>query len=297
VQDVLVHVTEAGIEVGEPFAAEALLGFLAIHAVPGVETVSDGSYARTLALPHGPGVARVRLLEREAGVVPCVLEVSDDRDAGVAVERIRWLLDADRDPAAVDRVLGGDPLLGPLVSANPGLRVPGSVDGFEVGVRTILGQQVTVSGGITLTARLVTAYGEPLDAGPGLTHLFPTPEAVAAVDVETLAMPRARGRALTGFAAAVASGDVVLDRSRPGDDVRSALLALPGIGPWTADYVAMRALAEPDAFLPTDVGVRRAATLLGVSLDDVLAASAGWRPWRSYALMHLWQVLFTPPEP
>lgn len=287
------HGTAATVEVREPFAAEALLGFLAIHAVPGVEIVADGVYARTLALPHGPAVARVRLLDRPSGAVPCELSLSDARDADVAVERIRWLLDAGCDPTAVDSALGKDRVLGPLVAANPGLRVPGSVDGFEVGVRTILGQQVTVSSGITLTARVVASYGEPVAAGHGLTHLFPTPEAVAAIDVETLAMPRARARALTTFAAAVAAGEVVLDRSHSRDEVRVNLLALPGVGPWTADYLAMRALDEPDAFLPTDVGVRRAATLLGLPLSEVLDASEGWRPWRSYALMHLWQVLFT----
>lgn len=287
------HVTEAAVEVREPFAAGVLLGFLAIHAVPGVEVVADGCYSRTLALPHGPATVRVRLLDRPEGRVPCRLSVSDARDAREALERVRRLIDAEHDPRAVDGALGADPVLGPLVAVNPGLRVPGSVDGFEVGVRTVLGQQVTVSGGITLTARLVTAYGERVDAGDGLTHLFPTPEAVAGVDVETLAMPRARGRALTGFAASVASGDVMLDRTRRRDEVRESLLALPGIGPWTADYLAIRALGEPDAFLPTDVGVRRAASLLGLSLAEVVTASADWRPWRSYALMHLWQVLFT----
>lgn len=287
------HVTDTIVVVREPFAAEALLGFLAIHAVPGVETVVAGQYARTMALPHGPAVARVQLRDRPEGVVPCRLSVHDARDAEAAVQRMRWLLDADCVPIEVDHALGSDPVLGPLVAANPGLRVPGSVDGFEVGVRTILGQQVTLSGGITLTARLVRSYGEPVDLGHGLTHLFPTTDAVAGIDVETLAMPRARGRALTGFASAVASGDVVLDRSRPREEVRSGLLALPGIGPWTADYMAMRALGEPDTFLPTDIGVRRAATLLGRELGDVLAASTDWRPWRSYALMHLWQVLFT----
>lgn len=286
------HDTETSVEVREPFDAEALLGFLAIHAVPGVETVVEGAYARTLGLAHGPAVARVQLLERSPGVVPCRLSLYDVRDADAALQRVRWLLDAGCDPLVVDDALGADRVLGPLVAAHPGLRVPGSVDGFEVGVRTILGQQVTVSGGITLTARLVASYGEPLAAGPGPTHLFPTPEAVAGIDVETLAMPRARGRALTTLGSTVASGNVVLDRSRPREEVRAGLLGLPGIGPWTADYLAMRALAEPDAFLPTDVGVRRAATLLGLELDDLLLASERWRPWRSYALMHLWQMLF-----
>jgi AraC family transcriptional regulator of adaptative response / DNA-3-methyladenine glycosylase II len=290
-------VIETLVEVREPFAAGALLGFLAGHAVPGVESVVDGVHARTLRLPHGPAVARAHLGERQSGGVPCRFSLYDARDADVALQRMRWLLDADCDPVRVDRALGADALLAPLVAANPGLRVPGSVDGFEVGVRTILGQQVTVSGGITLTARLVASYGEVVDAGDGLTHLFPTPAALARLDVETLAVPRARGRALTGFAAAVAAGAVVLDRSRPREEVRSDLLALSGIGPWTADYLAMRALDEPDAFLPTDVGVRRAATLLGVGLDEVLLASERWRPWRSYALMHLWQVLFTPVAP
>ncbi len=289
------HVAETLIEVREPFAADVLLGFLAIHAVPGVETAAGGTYTRTMSLPGGPAVVTVELLDRPAGVVPCHLSLYDAADVDVATERLRWLLDADRDPQLVDVALGPDPLLGPLVARHPGLRVPGAVDAFEVAIRTVLGQQVTVSGGITLTARLVAAYGEPLAAGAGLTHLFPTPQAVAGIDVETLAMPRSRGRALTTLAAAVSAGDVVLDRSQPRAEVRAALVALPGIGAWTADYLAMRALGEPDAFLPTDVGVRRATVLLGRQLGDVLLASERWRPWRSYALMHLWQVLFDPP--
>ena len=182
-------------------------------------------------------------------------------------------------------------MLGDLVRATPGLRVPGQVDGDETAIRTVIGQQVSVTGARTVAGRLVVEHGRPVESDvPGLTHLFPDAATLAAADPTTLPMPRARGRALVGLAAALADGRVLLDRGPDRDDVRRALLELPGIGPWTADYVAMRALGHPDVFLPTDLAVRR--LLAG------LATPGGgdpdperWRPWRSYALMHLWNTL------
>jgi AraC family transcriptional regulator of adaptative response / DNA-3-methyladenine glycosylase II len=169
--------------------------------------------------------------------------------------------------------------------------VPGHVDGVELAARAIIGQQVTVVGARTLATRLVGELGTPLElAGDHqVTRLFPTAEALAEVDPERLAMPRARGRALAAVADALADGSVVLDRSADRAEVRAGLLALPGIGPWTADYVAFRVLGDPDVFLPTDVGVRHAAERLGI--DDVADHSQRWRPWRSYALIHLWSAL------
>jgi AraC family transcriptional regulator of adaptative response / DNA-3-methyladenine glycosylase II len=170
--------------------------------------------------------------------------------------------------------------------------VPGQVDGDETAIRTVIGQQVSVVGACTVTGRLVAEHGTPVDTDvPGLTHLVPRPERLAAVDPDDLPMPRSRGRALVGLAAALATGAIALDRGPDRDDVRRALLELPGIGPWTADYVALRALAHPDVFLPTDVGVRNA--LVGLGHDPVasLERSATWSPWRSYALMHLWNTL------
>jgi len=275
-----------------PFAGRALLDFLAVRAVPGVETAGDGFYARTLALPHGSGTVRLELADdHEPGriaLVPATFRLDDLRDTAAAVERVRRLLDADCDPTAVDGHFGGDPVIGPLVRAALGLRVPGHVDGNEVAVRAVLGQQVSVAGARTVAARLVATHGRPL-AQPedGLTHLFPDASTIATLDPEQLPMPRARGRALTGLCAALADGTLALDRGPDRDDVRRRLLALPGIGPWTADYVALRALGHPDVFLPTDVGVRNALTHVGATHGIADA----WSPWRSYALLHLWQSL------
>lgn len=273
-----------------PFAGRRLLDFLAHHLVPGVEVAGPGWYARTLDLPHGPGTVRLELADLPAGgtgFVAAEFRLHDLRDTAAASERVRRLLDADCDPRAVDEHLGADPVLGGLVRATPGLRVPGQVDGAETAVRTVIGQQVSVSGARTVAGRIVAEHGRPVESHvPGLTHLFPDAATLAGLDPEDLPMPRARGRALVGLAAALAEGSVVLDRGPDRDDVRRALLALSGIGPWTADYVAMRALGHPDVFLPTDLGVRRVLDDMGGSAD-----TERWRPWRSYALMHLWNTL------
>ncbi|MCW2781987.1 MAG: DNA-3-methyladenine glycosylase 2 family protein [Marmoricola sp.] len=278
------------IAVREPFAFAELLAFLALRAVPGIEAARDGWYERSLRLPHGPGVLRIE--GRGDGYVGCRFTLADARDLAPAMERTRRLLDADCDPTAVDEALSGD--LAALVEARPGLRVPGHVDGAELAVRAVLGQQISVAGARTLAGRLVAELGEPLalDGDHQVTRLFPSSTALAEVDPESIAMPRARGRALAGLCRALADGGVVLDRSADRADVRTSLLALPGIGPWTADYIAMRALGDPDAFLPTDIGVKHAAERLGIT--DVGTASEGWRPWRSYALMHLWAALSSP---
>jgi AraC family transcriptional regulator of adaptative response / DNA-3-methyladenine glycosylase II len=274
--------------VREPFDGPALLEFLGTRAVPGVEEVAGGTYRRTLRLPHGPGVVA---LTPAPGHVRCVLRLTSLADLPVAVERCRRLLDLDADPAAVLDALGDDPVVGALVRKRPGLRVPGHVDGAELAVRAVLGQQVSVAGARTLAARLVAAHGDPLPVADGaLTHLFPSPAALAAVPAESLPMPRARARALLALCTALAAGDLSLDRGATRDAVSESLLALPGIGPWTASYVAMRALGDPDAFLPTDLGVRHAVARLAPDSSPAAVAEA-WRPWRSYALMHLWTSL------
>jgi AraC family transcriptional regulator of adaptative response / DNA-3-methyladenine glycosylase II len=292
---------ELRLPVRAPYDGAQVLRFLAAHLVPGVEASGEEWFERTLRLPHGSG--RVRLTFT-AGAPPggttsvaCRLHVRDLRDVGSAVERCRRLLDADCDPVAVDAALATDPLLAPEVARHPGLRVPGTVDGDELAIRAVLGQQISLAGASSLAAKLVHAYGEqvpdeaPYD-GPG--RLFPTAEVLSRVDPEELPMPRARARALVGLCRALAAGDIALDRSRDRDDVRERLLALPGIGPWTADYIAMRALGDPDVFLPTDVGARRALSALGKDPAAAEAASRQWRPWRSYALMHLWSTLDLP---
>ncbi len=275
----------ARIAVREPFDGEALLDFLALRAIPRVESIADGVYERTLLLPHGVGVVRAQLTNRPAGQVPTTFTLADARDLAPAVERTRRMLDADADPIAVDTVLGADPALAPSVAAHPGLRVPGHVDGVEVACRAVLGQQVSVAGARTLAGRLVGALGTDLGLEhPGVVdRVFPTAAALREIDPESIAMPRARGRALAALMAAIDDGEVVLDRSADRADVRTALLAVPGIGPWTADYIAMRALGDPDVFLSTDLGVLRAGPV----------DPEQWRPWRSYGLMHLWAAPIT----
>jgi AraC family transcriptional regulator, regulatory protein of adaptative response / DNA-3-methyladenine glycosylase II len=270
--------------VRQPFDAAALLRFLAARVVSGTETCNESTYARTLRLPHGAGTVE---LEPGGGSVVCRLTLSDLRDLAAAVERCRRLLDLDADPVAVDTQLSADQLLRPLVARRPGLRVPGHVDGFEAAVRAVVGQQISVAGARRILGRLVEDYGERIADDGALTRQFPSPEILAGVEPEQLPMPRSRSAALVALAAAVVAGDVVLDQSADRAHVREELLAVKGIGPWTAGYIALRALGDPDVFLPTDLGVRHGLTALGVT-GDLGAVAARWRPWRSYALMHVW---------
>lgn len=277
-----------------PLDAGALVRFFAARAVPGVEEVVDGAYRRSLRLPHGNGVVE---LAAAAGHVRARFWLDDLRDLGAAMQRCRSLLDLDADPAAVTDVLARDALLAPLVAASPGRRVPGAVDGDELAVRAVLGQQVSVAGAATLAGRLVAAHGEWL-ATPvgGVTHVFPAAAALADADPETLPMPAARRRALVGLATALAAGDPALDAGADRDEVQRRLLALPGIGPWTVAYVAMRVLRDPDAFLAADLGVRRALGRLGRPGDarSALRLAEPWRPYRAYAVQHLWGTLDEP---
>jgi AraC family transcriptional regulator of adaptative response / DNA-3-methyladenine glycosylase II len=280
-----------------PFAGPEVVGFLAMRAVPGIEAVdADGTYARALGLPHGPATVALSPADDH---VSARLVLTDLRDLGPAVERCRRLLDLDADPASVDAALATDPLLAPLVAATPGRRCPGAVDGAELLVRAIIGQQVSVAGARTVAGRLVDALGEPLPdalldpARPTLARRFPSADALAGTDPATFPMPRSRGRALVAALGEVASGALALDPGADRTDVEARLLAVPGIGPWTASYVALRALGDPDVFLPTDLGVRHALDRAGVpsSPADAELRSHAWRPWRSYALHHLWSSL------
>ena len=238
--------------------------------------------------------------------MPATFRLTDLRDLSAAVERVRRLLDADCDPVAIGDAFAGDPILGSLVRSRPGLRVPGAVDGDELAVRAVLGQQVSLAAGRTAAAKLVRQYGEPLPpllvepespvepvetTRPAVTHVFPTPARLAELDPESLPMPRARGRALVALCRSLAFGDLRLDRGADRGAVREALLAIPGIGPWTADYIALRALGDPDVFLPTDIGIRDALGGLGRDPADASRLAAGWSPWRSYAQLHLWHTL------
>ncbi|MEU6487201.1 AlkA N-terminal domain-containing protein [Streptomyces sp. NPDC046887] len=271
-----------------PLTPGNLFGHLAATGVPGVEEWRDGAYRRTLALPHGHGIVT---LTPRPGHIGCRLSLTDPRDLTLAVNRCRWLLDLDADPLAVDEQLSADPVLAPLVAKNPGRRVPRTVDPAEFAVRAVLGQQVSTAAARTHAARLVTAHGKPVeDPDGGLTHLFPDPEALASLDPEALALPRQRRTTLTTLVAALADGTVRLGPDTHWDEARARLAELPGIGPWTIETIAMRALGDPDAFLATDLGVRKAAQRLDLPATPaaLTARTAPWRPWRAYAVQHLW---------
>ncbi|MEU5508836.1 AlkA N-terminal domain-containing protein [Streptomyces fungicidicus] len=286
------HTAPGALSLRLPFRAplnpDNLFGHLAATAIPGVEEWRDGAYRRTLRLPYGHGI--VALTPRPDHIA-CRLTLGDPRDLTVAISRCRRLLDLDADPVAVDGQLRADPVLAPLVDKAPGRRVPRTVDEAEFAVRAVLGQQVSTAAARTHAARLVTAHGTPLDDPEGgLTHLFPSPEALAAVDPETLALPRTRRTTFTTLVSRLAGGELHLGADSDWPGTRARLLALPGFGPWTADVIAMRALGDPDAFLPTDLGIRRAARELGLPSTPaaLTARAAGWRPWRAYAVQYLW---------
>jgi AraC family transcriptional regulator of adaptative response / DNA-3-methyladenine glycosylase II len=271
-----------------PLNPDNLFGHLAATAVPGVEEWRDGAYRRTLRLPYGHGV--VALTPRPDHIA-CRLTLSDLRDLTVAISRCRRMLDLDADPVAIDDQLRTDPLLAPLVDKAPGRRVPRTVDEAEFAVRAVLGQQVSTAAARTHAARLVTAHGEPVDDPEGgLSHLFPSPEALAALDPATLAMPRTRRTTFTTLVNQLADGTLQLGVESDWSETRARLLSLPGFGPWTVDVIAMRALGDPDAFLPTDLGIRRAAQELGLPSTPaaLTARAAAWRPWRAYAVQYLW---------
>ncbi len=271
-----------------PFDGDWLMTFLSARVVPGIEELIPGGYRRSLALPHGPGV--VDLVPR-AGHVEASLTLDDQRDLDAAVDACRRLLDLDRDPAPILAQLRGDPVIGELVAAAPGRRVTGHPDGCELAVRAVLGQQVTVAGGTRLVRRIVEQLGAPLAHPVGaVTHLFPSAEAIATLDPAGLRLPRSRARTLVRVAGELADGRLVLDGSADLADTTMALLELPGIGPWTAGYIAMRALHDPDAFIPGDAGVRHGLVALGhdSSPRESQRLAEGWRPYRAYAVQHLW---------
>jgi AraC family transcriptional regulator of adaptative response / DNA-3-methyladenine glycosylase II len=280
-----------------PIDLARIFGYLGARAVPGVEVVSATGYERTISLPNGPGVARLRIVPGQ-NWVECSLDLADLRDVTAAVQRCRRLLDLDADPLAISGYLAADPVIGPLALGCPGRRSVGAVDGDEIALRAVLGQQVSVAAARRLAGRLTALHGgaaRPASGAGvgGLTHVFPDAATIAGLDPETLPMPRARARALVGLADALASGAVSLHPGADREEAAARLLALPGIGPWTVGYIGMRALSDPDAFPPGDAGVLRALRTLGHGGKpgaDAAAAQA-WRPWRSYAVHHLWATL------
>ena len=288
----------------EPFDATEWLSFLAARAIPGVEHVTRDRYARSVPTAAGPGI--IELIPRPGqGHVLLRARLSGLGAVSPVVARARRLLDADADPAAIGAALATDGLLAPLVRARPGLRVPGAYDGFELAVRAVLGQQVSVAAASTFAGRLAAQHGTPLAADgpmdaavpgpmdaaapgpagqPGPRVVFPGPDVLAEADLTGLGLTTARQRTLRALAAAAASGRLTLDPGADPGEIAARLAGLPGIGPWTIGYILMRAAADPDAFPEADLGLRRALARLG--------APAGhprrWRPWRAYAAMHLW---------
>jgi len=278
-----------------PLEADELIAFLGKRAVPGVEELTGNTYRRSLRLPHGPGIAELTPAE---GHVKATLHIDDLRDLGPAVQRCRKLLDLDSDPQAIADHLQNDPLIGDLVKAAPGRRVPGHVDAHELAIRAVLGQQVSLAGAATLAGRLAHALGEPLERPLGtVTHLFPSAERLAAADFG--GMPATRRDAIKTVARALASGELDLGAGADRAKAQRQLLALPGIGPWTVSYIAMRALRDPDAFLPTDLGIKHALTRLGQdsSPAGALKLAERWRPYRAAASQHLWSLLTKPETP
>jgi AraC family transcriptional regulator of adaptative response / DNA-3-methyladenine glycosylase II len=274
-----------------PLDWPTLRAFLALRATPGVEVVDGQTYERTIAVDGAAGTLALRPVPERCHVLLSLRLPAPDGIRGV-VARARRILDLDADPLRIAAQLRRSAPLAAAVKARPGLRVPGAWDSFELAVRAILGQQVTVRGATTLAGRLVARFGTPLGAAarPGLTHLFPTPAHLRTADLAAIGMPAARAGAIRALAAAVADGRLALDDASGPDEIVAQLVALPGVGVWTAQYVAMRACGEPDAFPATDLGLRRA---LGNGAGPISAAAlAGtaeaWRPWRAYAAMYLW---------
>lgn len=285
------HASDHRLSFTAPLFPDNLYGHLVATAVPGVEEWHAGAYRRTVRFDAGRhGI--VALAPGGADWVRARLLLTDPVDVPAALVVSRRILDLDADPAAIDAVLAADPPLAPLVAAAPGRRVPGVADGAEMAIRAVLGQQVSTAAARTHAGRLVRATGPSVDDPEGnLTHLFPESSAIADARDEVFAFPSARVRSLRALATALAEGRI--PALHPGADpaaARAALAELPGIGPWTIETVAMRALADRDAFIPTDLGVRATAAALGLPATPaaLTGRAEAWRPYRAYAVQHLW---------
>jgi AraC family transcriptional regulator of adaptative response / DNA-3-methyladenine glycosylase II len=271
-----------------PMCPDNLFGHLAATAIPGVEEWRDGAYRRTLRLPHGHGVVS---LAPGPEYVACQLGLSDLRDLAMAISRCRRLLDLDADPVAVCDLLRDDGALGPLIDKAPGRRIPRTVDAAEFAIRAVIGQQVSTAAARTHGARLARRYGEEVkDQAGGLTRLFPDVSALAEATEPLAAMPASRQQTLLALARSIAGGHIDLGAGADWQLARSQLSAVPGLGPWSVEQIAMRGLGDPDAFTPTDLGVRQAAAALGMPASPAALTrrAAAWRPWRGYAVQYLW---------
>ena len=276
-----------------PYDWAAMLGFLSVRAITGLETVVAGVYRRSISVAGIHGWISV-----EPGAGDWLEVTVDFPEPGAMPEierRLRRMFDLDAVPEVINAQLSQDPLMAQLVAARPGLRLPGTWDGLELAIRAVLGQQITVVAAIRLAGKLVAQYGQALQTPhAGITHLFPTPEVLAAADLATLGMPKARGRTLSGVAQALLDDPQLFQPKASLKDGVARLVALPGIGEWTAQYIAMRQLREADAFATGDIGLINAlAALEGgpVSARQLLARAEAWRPLRAYAAQHLWTSL------
>jgi AraC family transcriptional regulator of adaptative response / DNA-3-methyladenine glycosylase II len=275
-----------------PYDWDAMLSFLGHRAVPGVEVVSGNSYARSIALGGNSGVVTVTPADNNR--VDVAVRFPDVAVLPQIIARVRRVFDLAADPDTIGSHLSLDPMLAPLVAARPGLRVPGAWDGFELAVRAIFGQQITVPAATKLLGRLVQRHGEALPEGirdvAGLSHLFPSAARIAGVDLTTLGMPGARAMAATSLARVIAADPAMFGPGASLEEAIAKLRSLPGIGEWTAQYIAMRELREPDAFPAADIGLLRAMAVDGrrPSPAQLLSRAERWRPWRAYAALHLW---------
>ena len=274
-----------------PLDWSALSAWLRVRALPGVAEVNGRIYRRTLRLPRGAGVVALEPVDTH---IQCTLRLESMADLTSAVRQCRRLLDLDSDPLSVVEVLSKDRRLSSVVKKHPGLRAPGAVDGTELAIQAVLGQQVSLAAARTLASRLVTAHGDVIKiADPALTHLFPHAAAIAEADLARLGVPATRRATVRGLARAVASGTLALDPGADRNETYQQLLQVPGIGEWTAGYIVMRALGDPDTFLASDLGIKKAGVRLGIGSNPraISEHAAAWRPWRSYATHQLWATL------
>jgi AraC family transcriptional regulator of adaptative response / DNA-3-methyladenine glycosylase II len=275
-----------------PYDWAAMIHFLQARAVAGLEVVTKDCYSRVIELDDVTGSITVSHAPDQSALRVVVRFPRLD-DLSVIIARVRRMFDLSAEPGAIVSVLSSDPVLAPLVSTRPGLRVPGAWDGFEIAIRAVLGQQVTLKAATQLAARIVAAVGtqvtDHIDI-PGLTHAFPRPERFNASTLAGAGMPRARAAAIAGVAAAIDADERLFDPRRDLAEAVARLRDLPGIGEWTAQYIAMRALGESDAFLTGDVAVQRRFAMheQRPAASELLARAERWRPWRAYALLHLW---------
>jgi AraC family transcriptional regulator of adaptative response / DNA-3-methyladenine glycosylase II len=279
-----------------PLDVASITDYLAVRAVPGTEEVDGHSYRRAVRSSTGGGILEIIGVGEQ---LTLKLTGTDIGSLARDVAAARRMFDLDADPAAVHDVLGQDPLLAPLLEKRPGLRVPGAYDGFELAVRAVLGQQVSVSAASTFAGRLVRLLGTPLNEPSGtVTHLFPPAETVAEADLSSIGLTHARSQTLTALAEAVATGTVLLHAGADQIRTEHALTSIRGIGPWTASYIAMRALRDPDAFPTKDLALLKAfGRLIGSTATEreLEQYAERWRPWRSYAAVHLWASLGSAP--